>query len=705
MDVQHETRSRGSSVSSGVMAIARRVFTRPPIKDADRHLGPVDKFLKYGRIPVKMTLNLLIVAFMTLDLILYVPLENEYYNTSTLALSNLFCPAEQLEDNAQQSFNFYDMRDISDFMNKTYFNWDRAPDNPTALYSHTLDHQAVSHPLMHITIKSNGTFTDIIGDDDGDITMQTVTCWLSDDNPAGPFTFFLDDDARFGRGAPSPGAMKKPSTPPTVQLKQGNRSDTPENPPFCSFYDPDLFEKVNHVTIELSLDSVRVTGPSGKPTVMRWAMSQHYSMASRSGVVAFDLTFSPSIVGKFSKRYQGAIMGSGFCIIPLLCLLLALLDFLLRLKACRAEYLRHLKKKEFRNHSMQLQSYARRSSMQLEEDRPNSPKISSPKSPKQDDSGTAPACEPLLSHSSRQRADVDVLSDTPGDDMDQGMNAKLSRVLSRSRSVSMTAKREMERKTRGYSIRSQSGTGVEDDASTSIASARHYDVMQEVHEGMQDGIEWWLINDNKRQWLAISITGDLVVIASRILHIYCALTSNTVDYSTLVAKTTISGLAIMLEWIVVMSHLENQPRFYLLMKTLRRGAPKALRFTLGCFPILMGYALCGTVMFGGYADRFGTLDDSFVVLFSLMNGDIVDETFASIFFEDSLFLKVFSRMYMYSFVALFIYAILNILLVILEDAYFLVKRQVIEGIKEDMEGRDDLGAITGVDGGGVPTVQ
>lgn len=114
-------------------------------------------------------------------------------------------------------------------------------------------------------------------------------------------------------------------------------------------------------------------------------------------------------------------------------------------------------------------------------------------------------------------------------------------------------------------------------------------------------------------------------------------------------------------------------------------APNALRFAAGCFPVFLGYAMVGTILFGSYADNFATLDSSFVTLFSVMNGDIIDDTFALIFFVGDPFLEVFSRFYLYSFIALFIYCVLNVFLAIMEDAYFLCKRRLILDLQEELD--------------------
>ena len=633
-----EAPSSSSSSVSGIIPFIKMIFQRPPIKPADKHLGPVDKFLKYGRIPVKMSLNIIMVLLLSVELTMYVARDNEYYNHSALGLSEMFSPNEQVEDNPDYSYHFYDIRNVVVFMNDTFSSWEDAPLNPTALFSHTLEAQAAVMPKMTLDVKANGTYTDVIGQEDADLDTDTIVCTLTPSRPMGPFTEFLTDSLDSG-------------------------SDSTGDPEFCFQKDVELFQKVNRMRIDMELDSVRADSPTGNPTVLRWHISQEYSMASRSGVVNFQLSLTHSIVGRFSAKYKGDTFASGYCMLPLFVIICAVLDLLLRFKACRREYRFTQTMNQFKKNLLLNQSRASPVALERSERLSATP---------------APIEEPLLSP----------LGDEGKKSFGTPSERSTDSPIEKSESITI---RNRSRSRRGMSL-----SGVSAHSEESIASARNFGMEQEVHEGMHDGMEWWLIDDNKRQWLAICFFTDLLLITSKMLHLYCALTTNVVNSDTLIVKSTISGIAVAMAWIVLVSHLENQPRFYLLMKTLRRGTPKALRFTAGCFPILMGYALLGTVMFGGYADRFGSLDASFVVLFSLMNGDIIDETFDSIFFEGNLFLKIFSRLYLYTFIALFVYAILNILLVILEDAYFLVKRQVIEGIKEGLE-RDEEGVVIQTD--------
>ena len=343
-------------------------------------------------------------------------------------------------------------------------------------------------------------------------------------------------------------------------------------------------------------------------------------MSTKAGVIEYELKYTPGILGRIVPASR--IMGEGYMIMSVIVLILAFWDLVLRLKALRGDISRKKRQKLLR--------VVRNVTATHQQTGDN--KESNNNNNTTTEQGNSDTQHPVL-----QLNDDDALL-TLGDDL-----ATLS------------------------------------SSDTELDEAKAYGVAQEVAE--EAGLDVH-IHGSKIQWLVIAIVSDVLIIISKILTLIICTTSHSVSSATLIANTTLSGFAVMGACIVIISHLEHQPRFYLLIKTLKRGTPRAFKFVVGSFPILMGYALLGTVLFGGYSDKFATLDGSFVTLFALMNGDIIDDTFQSIFFESNVVLQVVSRVYLYTYIALFIYAILNILLAIMEDAYFQVKRQIIQGLHE-----------------------
>ncbi|KAG7399519.1 Mucolipin-2 [Phytophthora boehmeriae] len=127
------------------------------------------------------------------------------------------------------------------------------------------------------------------------------------------------------------------------------------------------------------------------------------------------------------------------------------------------------------------------------------------------------------------------------------------------------------------------------------------------------------------------------------------------------------GTALLLLWSCFVGYLEHNRHIYSIVLTLKWGIPRVLQFLLGVSPIFCGYALFGTIYFGNKIEEFGTMSASMVTLFSLMNGDIIMDTF------DAMELHHFAvsgKVYLYTFISLFMYVVLNIFIAIVEEAFF-----------------------------------
>lgn len=81
--------------------------------------------------------------------------------------------------------------------------------------------------------------------------------------------------------------------------------------------------------------------------------------------------------------------------------------------------------------------------------------------------------------------------------------------------------------------------------------------------------------------------------------------------------------------------------------------------------------MAGTVWFGHFSTKFEKVIDSFVTLFCVMHGDVIRQIFNSTFGIDFWY-KLLSRIYLYSFLFIFIAIVLNIFLMILEESYLQV---------------------------------
>lgn len=65
--------------------------------------------------------------------------------------------------------------------------------------------------------------------------------------------------------------------------------------------------------------------------------------------------------------------------------------------------------------------------------------------------------------------------------------------------------------------------------------------------------------------------------------------------------------------------------FRLVAATLAITLPQIFKFVLTFIPVLMGYVVVGTMLFGNYSSRFSTISSSLITLFSVGNGTLVHQ--------------------------------------------------------------------------------
>eukprot|EP01006_Ploeotia_vitrea_P031771 TRINITY_DN64079_c0_g1_i1.p1 TRINITY_DN64079_c0_g1~~TRINITY_DN64079_c0_g1_i1.p1 ORF type:complete len:616 (-),score=13.60 TRINITY_DN64079_c0_g1_i1:319-2121(-) len=173
-------------------------------------------------------------------------------------------------------------------------------------------------------------------------------------------------------------------------------------------------------------------------------------------------------------------------------------------------------------------------------------------------------------------------------------------------------------------------------------------------------------------WFVFCIIADCINLVGVSLTLYCLFYPE--DSAVAVAWTLMLGSSCMCTWFVLLSYLQHAARFYLLLNTLKTALPKGLNFLVAAAPIFFAYALFGMVVFGDTA-FFASIDISTVTLFAVLNGDSVDATFITTHASNNKFVAFISRIYCYSFVSFFIFVVLNIFLVIIEEAYGTVQEQ------------------------------
>lgn len=132
----------------------------------------------------------------------------------------------------------------------------------------------------------------------------------------------------------------------------------------------------------------------------------------------------------------------------------------------------------------------------------------------------------------------------------------------------------------------------------------------------------------------------------------------------------LGSLGCSLLWVNLVRYLQYNRNYYMVILTIRYASPRVLRFLVGVLPIMMGYAFFGMTYFGSESDRFSDFGSAMVTLFAVLNGDVIRETFLNLL----PVYPVISQIYLYTFICLFIYVVLNVFIAIVEEAFFMSRR-------------------------------
>ena len=168
---------------------------------------------------------------------------------------------------------------------------------------------------------------------------------------------------------------------------------------------------------------------------------------------------------------------------------------------------------------------------------------------------------------------------------------------------------------------------------------------------------------------------------------------STTDYGgDLQVGRILLGVSVFLSFVSLSFHLRWFPKYFILASALQKGLAPVARLLIGIMPIFMAFVFISMVWFGMYCEHFSTFHESVTTLFCILNGDVMRDTFNEINVDDPL-RGFLGSVVLFGFCMLFMYVVLSVFVVILEDAYFMVRCDMMKEAAEDDEG---LTALDGV---------
>lgn len=119
----------------------------------------------------------------------------------------------------------------------------------------------------------------------------------------------------------------------------------------------------------------------------------------------------------------------------------------------------------------------------------------------------------------------------------------------------------------------------------------------------------------------------------------------------------------MLAWITMLKYLQYNNNLNLMTATLSKSWGNLLMFLLGVMPFFLGFVFLGQSIFWKYS-KFESTSSSAITLFSLLNGDIVNDTFLETWAEGLV-----GQIYLIIFMILFYTAVQNVFVTIIMEGY------------------------------------
>lgn len=163
-------------------------------------------------------------------------------------------------------------------------------------------------------------------------------------------------------------------------------------------------------------------------------------------------------------------------------------------------------------------------------------------------------------------------------------------------------------------------------------------------------------------FLILMMAGNVFQILGSIISIYQ--TSTPEESETIVGiKEACVGLGCMCCWFNLIKYLSYNKEFKATTNILSRSAVDFLKFLIGVIPLYMAFVFLGRCLFWKYS-KFESTNQAIVALFSMMAGDIIDETYTDTNAEG-----IFSTVFLTVWIILFMFAVHNVFISIISEGF------------------------------------
>lgn len=174
----------------------------------------------------------------------------------------------------------------------------------------------------------------------------------------------------------------------------------------------------------------------------------------------------------------------------------------------------------------------------------------------------------------------------------------------------------------------------------------------------------------EKGWKWLGYLSNVIVIAFATAALVAQHRGHTGD-SLEEAVTLLLAFAALLSSFRVVVLLKLFPSWYVLIDGLATALAQLFVLAVGVVPVLIGFAVCGTAVFGGFSNStyFQSVPAAIVTMLCSMFGDNLFDTFVRMDQSPYQLQIFFARLFFVTFLVLFVCNILNIAHSIIQDSY------------------------------------
>ncbi len=160
----------------------------------------------------------------------------------------------------------------------------------------------------------------------------------------------------------------------------------------------------------------------------------------------------------------------------------------------------------------------------------------------------------------------------------------------------------------------------------------------------------------------VMMIGNIFQIFGSIVAIYqnCVQTNTNI---LLGMRQACIGLGCMCTWVYLIKYFTYNERFLMTTSILADSTVKVIKFVIGITPVYLAFVFMGRCFFWK-TEKFESTQQAFAVLFSMMAGDVLEETYIDT--KESGFL---SPLYMTFWILLFMSAVHNVFISIISNGF------------------------------------